>query len=168
MSAIAALLFATILPAAADQCQWVTVDQARAAAELLGRTKVMAELCEPCGQSTPTAYTFANAVSQPAGDNNFRVKVVGARAASGGDKTIELDLAYTYIPQEDGTWVNLAAAVGCPATGVSPTIAPPPVPAAPGSKAEGKAGGKAGGKAEGKSGGKAEGKSGGKAGGKKD
>lgn len=164
MSAAAALLFASILPAAADQCQWVTVDQARAGAALLDGLHVMAELCEPCGQTTPTAYTFANAVSQSAGEQNFRVKVIGARAASGAEKTIELDLAYVYVPQGEGPWVNLASIVGCPATGVSPTIPAPDLPAAPGSKAEGKSGGKAGGKAEGKSGGKA----GGKAGGKKD
>ena len=111
-------LFAPTL-AHADQCAWITKDQAIAGARELGKmfgSKYL-DYCEPCGDTAPIAKTV-KAVSFAWADGSrtdFEVKVNGQ----------PIDLAYAYVKvdtDDDGTldtFQNLAATVGCPASDVT-------------------------------------------------
>ncbi len=115
----------------ADQCAWVTKDQAIAAARTLGAsfgTRYL-EYCEPCGDTAPTAsmvksVSFAWASGSYDGRTHFEVKVNGVG--------IDLAYAYTLIDSDgdgdDDTWGNVAARVGCDASGVSPQLDPASLP----------------------------------------
>ena len=96
----------------ADQCQVITLNQARRAYEEVKRAQLVDALCELCGQSTPERL-FVDDVqitrsSYQDGKTRYYEVLVNGRS---------IDLAYTYV---DGK--NLANKVGCPAVGVSDTI----------------------------------------------
>jgi hypothetical protein len=103
--------------ARADQCEWLDDKQvAIRAAQELERAKRFVTLCEPCGDTAPSAVQIVVTATTRAVPSNhlgtFEEVVVN-------DQTI--DLAYTYVDAGD-RYVNLAKLVGCPAVSVSPSL----------------------------------------------
>jgi hypothetical protein len=123
-SIVAMLLFVLVGNTAfADQCEWVTKDQAERAASLFraGPASFL-EYCEPCGDAAPTkASPKAIAV-----ESNGR-RAVDVRAVDDGYFSLfingaSVDLAYSFYKRGLGDWKNVAKAVACEATGVSSTV----------------------------------------------
>jgi hypothetical protein len=97
--------------ARADQCAWVTEEQAQAAAKILRAATRASDWCEPCGEHSPKPPRAVTGVEvRPAGDGQFREVVVNGEA---------VDLAYVFVERSPGSFENLAKAAGCPAEGVS-------------------------------------------------
>lgn len=108
--AIVASVVCAVGPARADQCQAVDAETGKWALKLLVKGAQTVEFCEPCGDKQPKAP----------------VAVFGA-AYKGDEVTINgkgVDLAYVFVQTGAKTFTNLALLVGCPTSGVSPTIAP--------------------------------------------
>ncbi len=114
--ATAGALCAGIGPARADQCAWLD-DAAvadRAAHELARASKVI-EYCEPCGDLAPGEPADVGEVSIQQVDRGAWQLLVDERG---------IDLAYTYVLEPGApAYRNLAALAGCPAEGVSPSLA---------------------------------------------
>jgi hypothetical protein len=143
----------------ADQCAWMTHEQAQRATNMLNSSKRMAELCEPCGQHRPVVWDFSRAEMVQASDKaHWEVELHSLTAVGQSGKVDRrmVDAAYIYVGK-DSEWSNLAFLAACPTTGVREKI-PEPVDARgappPGSsdKKEEKKGGKD--KSKGKKGGK--------------
>jgi hypothetical protein len=97
--------------ARADQCAWVSEEQAQAAAKILRAASRASDWCEPCGEHSPKPPRPVTSVEvRPAGDGQFREVVVNGEA---------VDLAYVFVERSTGSFENLAKVAGCPAEGVS-------------------------------------------------
>lgn len=104
-------------PAAADQCGVVQRHIGKRVQELVAEGALIAELCEPCGETKPS-WLIVRRVEvidwEPGAVENSLVEIqVNSRA---------VDLAYTYFRVAETRWQNLALLVGCEATDVSPEI----------------------------------------------
>lgn len=102
------------LPAYADQCAYITKEQALRAVSLLNLKQTIYLLCEPCGETIPQPMTI-NSISVGTVDyeNFWQVSINGKG----------IDLAYTFIPSGvEKKNINLAAIAGCSASDVSPFI----------------------------------------------
>lgn len=120
---VVVLLGVTANTAFADQCEWVTKEQAdRAAALFRAGPATVLEYCEPCGDAPPTK-TSPKPISigadgrravevRPVDDGYFSLFINGAT----------FDLAYTFYLRGLNDWNNVAKAVGCEATGVSDSL----------------------------------------------
>ncbi|WP_013325074.1 hypothetical protein [Gloeothece verrucosa] len=99
------------LPAFADQCSYITKEQAILAVSRLQVGQTLYYLCEPCGEKLPQQVLVQSLAAGTVGYENFwQVQVNNAG----------IDLAYVYIESGIGNPpINLAAVAGCPATGVS-------------------------------------------------
>lgn len=99
------------IPALADQCSYVSKQQAIAALERLKVGQNMYKFCEPCGETSPQTVKINSLSATTVNYQNYwQVKVNNAG----------IDLAYTYVNSSNGNrWINLAAAIDCPARGVS-------------------------------------------------
>lgn len=93
----------------ADQCAYITKDQAAKAVTTLLSAQKIQSLCEPCGETRAANVKAVNTI---------------AIRSTGVDNTVEItldgkgiDLAYTYV-----NGLNLALTSSCPAEGVSPSI----------------------------------------------
>jgi hypothetical protein len=112
---VAGLLVAAIGTSAhADQCQVVNKDQSTWAQKHIKASGKIISWCEGCADKTKSAPTVAT-----------NVKTTPFKGGSAGDVEISvngkaIDLAYTYVQTGADTWANLAALVGCPATGAKP------------------------------------------------
>ena len=110
----AALLLVLLLASAAfaDQAMWITKKQAEAAVKLLNTKKEIKHFCAPAGDTKARREKI--------------VKVSMAR--QGGEywsacvNDDEIDLAYVYVQDKDGRWVNLAMALGVEVHDVPATI----------------------------------------------
>jgi len=118
---LAALLGA---PAHADQCAWISAEQAARALKLLKAGAPYLLYCEPCGETQPTHVG--------------KVQTAEARDAGDGGKLKEVsidgqavDLAYTFVKTraDASEYQNLAKLAGCEARGVSRSVSYPVVPA---------------------------------------
>jgi MYXO-CTERM domain-containing protein len=109
----------------ADQCAWMTQEQAIEGAKQIavnGFGTNLLSYCEPCGDTQATAKPVKgisyNVV--PDDPSYYQVKVNGNR----------LDLAYTYVlvdTDDDGkadTYVNAGSLAGCPVQDVTLQFAP--------------------------------------------
>lgn len=85
--------------AQADQCAYVSKDQAQAALKAVQKAEDVDSLCQPCGETQAQGIGFNTAEAKPVGSENFWGLYLDGRLT---------DLAYTYV---DGK--NLAAIVGC-------------------------------------------------------
>ncbi len=102
-------------PALADQCAYITKEQAKRAISRLNLNQTIYLLCEPCGEKMPQATVITNLSMETVDYQDFwQVKV--------NEKGI--DLAYVFIDSgiEGNYWVNLAAVADCQAQSVSPVL----------------------------------------------
>jgi hypothetical protein len=103
------------LPALADQCAYITKEQATLIASKLQVGQTLYELCEPCGETRPKAVKIASLSAEKVDYKDFWEVQVNNKG---------IDLAYRFIElNTDGQAVNLAFIAGCPTKGVSNTLA---------------------------------------------
>ena len=96
--------------AGADQCAYVVPGQAQDAVQLLEVGKDIIQFCEPCGDTAPALVHVESFTAAETGfEGTWEVSVNGAG----------IDLAYTFIDNGDGRWINLAEMVDCETDGVS-------------------------------------------------
>lgn len=100
--------------ALADQCSYITKEQSLKAIARLNLGQTIYQFCEPCGDKIPTPVSIKQLSAQITGFQDYwEVKVNGSN----------IDLAYTFIDAGiNNQKINLAAAVGCPASNVSVTL----------------------------------------------
>ncbi len=101
-------------PALADQCSYITKEQAIRAVSRLELNQTIYKLCEPCGEKNPQPMRIETLAIETVDYQDFwQVKV----------NNQGIDLAYVFIDSGvDGNFVNLAALSDCPATKVSPVL----------------------------------------------
>jgi hypothetical protein len=106
---------ATASTASADQCAYITKDQAATAARIVRDLNkyVVAYFCKPCGDKE----TKKDAVK------TIEVKRVDSQYLDGEYYELQIngegvDLAYTYVPLRGDSFRNLAMAARCPAQDV--------------------------------------------------
>lgn len=98
----------------ADQCAIITPDQATQALKYLKEGTTICEFCKPCGDTAPMQLVVQDAqVKEPEYSNNSGDNVEIAI------NNQSIDLAYTYVPNAKGKYINLAFLSGCPTSGVS-------------------------------------------------
>jgi hypothetical protein len=112
----------------ADQCAWVEPAVAERARLLLTGQPSILEYCDLCADQSRTPLAVHRVTVQPTEDGYVEVLIDGEN----------LDLAYAYLPRQDGVYVNIADLVGCPRmggpselTGDPPRLAAVAPPAAP-------------------------------------
>ncbi|AFY88332.1 MAG: hypothetical protein CLLPBCKN_001244 [Chroococcidiopsis cubana SAG 39.79] len=95
----------------ADQCAYVSKEQALAAVSRLQVGQTIYQLCEPCGDRIPNQIAIQDLAAATTGSQDYwEVRVNGAN----------VDLAYIFVDNEAANQkINLAVAVGCPARDVS-------------------------------------------------
>jgi len=120
--------------ASADQCAYVTKAQADDALQLVAVGDDIVEFCEPCGEGPQSVKVDTVTSAETGFENTWEVSVNGQG----------IDLAYTFIANGDGKWVNLSKMVDCPSEGVSYLLDEQLVPLA-GDKEDGIGGDAAGG-----------------------
>ena len=111
-----ALVALTSASAFADQCALVSGTIAKRADLLLQNNAEIATLCEPCGETKDMAKVAVVRKANKVSGNyqNYQEVVVNGKG---------VDLAYTFVKVAPNKYVNVAKAVGCPANGVSDSIA---------------------------------------------
>lgn len=104
--------FALGSQAFADQCAYITKQQAIAAVSRLELGQTIYKLCEPCGEKVPQAVKINSVSAGTVGYENFWGVQVNEQ---------NIDLAYTYIDTTSNKdrKVNLATLARCPASNVS-------------------------------------------------
>ncbi|MDA8325612.1 MAG: hypothetical protein M0033_05270 [Nitrospiraceae bacterium] len=100
----------------ADQCAYISQEQASKAMQYLQGGTTIYEFCQPCGDTSPSQLVV----------HDSQVKSTGTRMFNSSNEYVEIavnnqniDLAYTYVPDGKGKYINLAFLSGCPTTGVS-------------------------------------------------
>ena len=87
--------------------------RSREGAAILASTPKVIEFCEPCGDKAPGTRSRENR-------RGPRCRAAATRVVVNGHA---VDLAYMYVKTVDTQYENLAQLAGCPATGVSPSLA---------------------------------------------
>ena len=105
------LTFGLSSAALADQCSYITKEQSIKAIARLNLGQTIYQYCEPCGDRIPTPLSIKELSATTTGyEDYWEVKVNNSN----------IDLAYTFIDAGiNNQKINLAAAVGCPASNVS-------------------------------------------------
>ncbi|MCO4793900.1 MAG: hypothetical protein KC493_09315 [Bacteriovoracaceae bacterium] len=103
------VLFLLTATAMADQCAYVTKDQADAAVKILKQNEVAYHFCELCGDTEPRKIQITSVENVSTGWRDFYEVTINGTDA---------DLAYTY----DQNGYNLAMQVGCETNEVSAEI----------------------------------------------
>lgn len=104
-------------PARADQCAWNSNKVAIAGAALIVEAGKTTAFCQPCGDAQPAGAVDNTSVevrqvAKPTGkDPAYFEVVVNGKG---------VDLAYVYILNQAGFWVNVGLKVKCGATEVAP------------------------------------------------
>lgn len=102
------------LPALADQCSYITKEQARTAISRLNLNQTIYLLCEPCGEKIPQAITITNLSMETVNYQDYWQVKVNNRG---------IDLAYVFVDSGiEENLINLAAISNCPASNISTTI----------------------------------------------
>lgn len=118
--ASAALLVLAATAARADQCAYVTKEQAERAAHVLKLGSEFVEYCEPSRTPPPTRSQKVETVTVghpqlraggPVNEAYWAVTVNG----------MELDVAYVFV-RRDERWENVAMLAGCPVVDVKATF----------------------------------------------
>ncbi len=99
------------LPTLADQCSYITKEQALNAVSRLNLKDTIYLLCEPCGEKIPRSTVIKSLSATTVNYQDYwQVKV--------NDQGI--DLAYVFVNSSiDNSLINLAALSNCPARSVS-------------------------------------------------
>lgn len=103
------LVLATLLSGAAfaDQCAYITHDEAARAVLLLQKGAVVGYSCAPCGDvGINEIEVVSSAVVASANFQDFSQVLINGKG---------VDLAYTYIQTSPKKMVNLAKAIACEA-----------------------------------------------------
>ncbi|MEE2644989.1 MAG: hypothetical protein VYD19_08655, partial [Myxococcota bacterium] len=101
----------------ADQCAWVSPSLAQAAVAKLMSAERARLFCEPCGEAAARAPIKVDALSlHRENAEHWSLKLNGG----------SIDLAYTYIPGENESWLNLGLLLQCGASGVSASLSAAP------------------------------------------
>ena len=113
--AVPALLAVLAVPslAFADQCAWVSADQARDASKVAVKGAKFLDYCEPCGDQIgrARAKVIESVEVKEAGDGTNRELFINGEAK---------DLAYVFVQTGEGAeFDNLAALAKCDTDGVS-------------------------------------------------
>jgi hypothetical protein len=107
-------LFLFSAPVLADQCAYITKEQALIAISRLNIGDMIYLFCEPCGEKYPQPVRIQSLSVEKVDYQNYWQVNINNQA---------IDLAYVFIPAEiDHNFVNLAAIAACPASGVSPVL----------------------------------------------
>ncbi|ACK67091.1 hypothetical protein PCC8801_3110 [Rippkaea orientalis PCC 8801] len=120
MKSFKAVIFSVIttisvtLPAYADQCSYITKEQALRAVSLLDLKQMVYLFCEPCGEKVPQRININSLAVATVNYQDFWQVSINGKG---------IDLAYTFIESSlDKKPINLAAIAGCPASDVSPVL----------------------------------------------
>ena len=106
------LLFS--LPVLADQCSYISKEQALTSLSRLNVGQTLYLFCEPCGEKFPTSTVIESLSTATVGYQDFWQVKVNKKG---------IDLAYTFVESGiDNYLLNLAAIAGCPAKEVSPVL----------------------------------------------
>lgn len=108
LTLIAVTLFLS-LNALADQCAWNNNKISNKAISLLKSTTEVAFLCEPCGEKQATYEDVQSVEKVKVNRGYYQIYING----------IERDLAYTFIKDKYGNYVNLGLYSECHPSGVS-------------------------------------------------
>jgi hypothetical protein len=117
--AFAVFAAVTSLPAAAlaDQCAWMSKDQAREATHFAEKGLKFVDLCEPCGDKLEkvSISTIDSAAARQTADGVHHELVINGEPK---------DVAYVFVETVTGSgeFENLASLAKCDATDVSPKI----------------------------------------------
>ena len=104
-------------PALADQCSYISKQQAIAAISRLCLNDTIYYLCEPCGEKVAKETLIYSLGAGTVNYEDYWQVQVNEKA---------IDLAYVFVDSKlDGQLVNLAIAANCKARGVSATIMRP-------------------------------------------
>lgn len=117
VSQVASLLMGLILSSGftslawADQCALISAEQAGKALDFLKPGGTIVEFCEPCGDKDfySKPRVIINAVEAAAEKEYWSVTVNGQ----------ELDLAYTFVSNAEGSFLNVSKLANCPSDDVS-------------------------------------------------
>lgn len=90
--------------AMADQCAYISQAEAERAALLLQKGSVIAEYCEPCGDTQAVVKSVKTLSVARVADGQYREVSINGKG---------LDLAYLYLQIAPGKKVNVAQAIGC-------------------------------------------------------
>ena len=95
----------------ADQCQLISAEQAAKSLDFLKPNSKIVEFCEPCGDKdfytrTPQAIVDVQAKAE---DDYWAVYVNGKN----------IDLAYTFVANAQGDFLNVSKLANCPSDDVS-------------------------------------------------
>lgn len=114
LSATLSFTLLLALPVSADQCSYISKEQALIALSRLNVGQMIYQLCEPCGERTPTSLQIKSLSATTVDYQDFWQVQVNEEG---------IDLAYVFIESGLGNRpINLAAVAGCPATQVSPVL----------------------------------------------
>jgi hypothetical protein len=99
------------LSAKADQCAYITKEQASKALSSLNLSQTIYFLCEPCGEIRPTSSLIESLSIETVGYQEYWQVTINGKG---------IDLAYTFVDAGiDNKLINLAAIANCTATDVS-------------------------------------------------
>ena len=102
------------LPALADQCSYITKEQALSAISRLNLNQIIYLLCEPCGETVPKLTVIKSLSAETVNYEKYWQVKVNNRG---------IDLAYVFVDSGiENNLVNLAAISNCPAQRVSPVL----------------------------------------------
>ena len=124
----AALLCLAPVPALADQYAYVTVQQAVAALEVLGKDQpTIQAYCAPCGDTQAKAIAVRDIGIERVWDGNGGAKVyMDSESRSYWQVVVngdDVDLAYVYVRSGQG-WENLAMRIGLQPSDVPRVLTP--------------------------------------------
>lgn len=98
----------------ADQCVYVSAEQAKQAQELVVEYGTIASFCEPCGMHTPIVAKVDTVENISANYQGFHILSINGK---------NVDLAYTFVKTGENTFENLSKLVDCTSHGVSQSLA---------------------------------------------
>ena len=98
-------------PVWGDQCELISPEQAGQALAFLKPGATMVEFCEPCGDKDfySKPQQVINAIQAVAEQEYWAVKVNGKG----------VDLAYTFVRNTEGSFLNVSKLANCPSDDVS-------------------------------------------------
>ena len=102
------------LPALADQCSYISKEQAINAIARLDINENIYFLCEPCGEEIPELTKISNLSMEKVDFEDYWQINVNHQG---------IDLAYVFVDSGvENNFINLAAIADCPAQKVSPVL----------------------------------------------
>ena len=105
---LGSIVFAPAL-ASADQCAFVTPEQSHDAVALIEVGSTIVDFCQPCGDAPRSVKVTSVTEAETGFEGTWEVSVNGRG----------IDLAYTFIENGDGSYVNLSKMVECPSEDVA-------------------------------------------------